>query len=187
MASSSPKRPVTYEILNEVPDTKVGEIVFGELYVSPRPALPHASASSILGGLLTGPFWFGQGGPGGWIILDEPELHLSGDALIPDLAGWRRERLPRLPDVAALTVPPNWVCEVLSPSTEQLDRSKKLRAYARERVDHVWLIDPVVKTLEVLRLEQDAWRLLGVWANDERLRVEPFDAIELDLALLWAR
>jgi Uma2 family endonuclease len=127
------------------------------------------------------------GGPGGWIVLDEPELHLHGDVLVPDLAGWRRERMPELPDAAAFELAPDWVCEVLSPSTAAVDRADKLPIYAREGVQHAWLLDPTAKTLEVLRLEGDAWRLLATWRDEAVVRAEPFDAFELDLAVLWAR
>ena len=127
-------RPATYEDLCNVPDHKVAEILDGELIVSPRPALRYASASSRLGGILGGPFDLGPDGPGGWWILDEPELHLRDDILVPDLAAWRRERLPFVPDAAYMTLAPDWACEVISPSTERIDRSRKMRIYAREDV-----------------------------------------------------
>lgn len=186
MAESAPRR-ATYADLAALPENVIGEIVDGELIASPRPALRHARASSRLGGVLGPPFDVGDGGPGGWIILDEPELHLSGDALVPDLAGWRRERVPEMPDVDAFTLAPDWVCEVLSPSTGVLDRARKLPIYARERVGHVWLVDPRLQTLEVFRREGSDWLLLGTFAGERRVRAEPFDAIDLDLSLLWAR
>ena len=170
-----------------VPDHLVAEIVDGELHTSPRPASRHARASSALGGVINGPFDSGVGGPGGWLILDEPELHLGDDVLVPDLAGWRRERMPEMPDAAHFTLAPDWICEVVSPSTGALDRSRKLPIYAREGVARAWLIDPLLKTLEVLRLEAPRWVLLTTFAGDTKVRAEPFDAIELDLALLWAR
>ena len=164
----------------------VAEILDGELHVSPRPAPRDVTASSVLGGVLSGPFHTGRGGPGGWWILDEPELHLDPDVLVPDLAGWRRERLPRIPDEAYFTLAPDWVCEVLSPSTERIDRVKKLAIYAREGVRHAWLLSPGNRTLEVLRLEAGRWVLLVTHAENEVVRAEPFEAIELDLATLWA-
>ncbi len=179
------RRPATYEDLMAVPDHLVAEIVEGELYTSPRPAPRHATASSGIGGVLWGPFNSGRGGPGGWWILDEPELHLGRDVLVPDLAGWRRERMPRLPDEAYFSLAPDWVCEVLSPSTAALDRVKKLTVYARERVPHAWLVDPIAQTLEVLRLESGRWTILGTWAGADRVRAEPFDALDLELPLLW--
>ena len=134
---------------------------------------------------MRGPFDRGRGGPGGWRILAEPELHLARDVVVPDLAGWRRERLPRLPDEAYFSVAPDWIGEVLSPSTAALDRVKKLNIYAREQVAHAWLVEPIAQTLEVLRLESGRWVIVGTWAGPAAVRAEPFDALELDLTLLW--
>src|SRR5690349_20268531 len=134
---SGSKRRATYEDLETVPPNRVGEIVDGELYVSPRPALLHLRAAFRLGSLLGMPFDLGRGGPGGWIMLRKPELHLGDDALVPDLTGWRRERMPQMPDTEAFTLAPDWVCEVVSPVTEVLDREKKMKAYAREGVSHL--------------------------------------------------
>jgi Uma2 family endonuclease len=122
---------------------------------------------------------------GGWRLLFEPELHLANDIVVPDVAGWRRERLPSLPEQAYFTLRPDWVCEVVSPSTASMDRVKKLAIYARERVDHAWLVDPIARTLEVLRLNDGHWTIVATAADAEVLRVEPFEAIELDLSLLW--
>lgn len=155
------------------------------MHVSPRPAPRHADASSGLGGALRGPYDRGRGGPGGWRILDEPELHLGGDVLVPDLAGWRRERLPTLPEQAYFSIAPDWVCEVVSPSTASLDRVKKLSVYARERVNHAWLVDPIARTIEILRLENDLWTIVATAADLAIIRAQPFEAIELDLSLLW--
>lgn len=186
MAGLPAKRKATYEDLLALPEHVVGEIVDGELHTSPRPASLHARAMSRIGFELIGPFDKGTGGPGGWIILDEPELHVVGQIVVPDLAGWRRERMPELPDATAFELVPDWICEVLSPSTEAFDRSKKMPVYARAGVKHAWLVDPVVKTLEVFRLDGAGWRLLGTF-TEERVRAEPFDALELELASLWAR
>ncbi len=180
------KRRATHDDLLAVPEHLVAEIVDGDLVTSPRPALPHAEASSALGGELRGPFQRGRGGPGGWIILDEPELHLSSDVLVPDLAGWRRERMPFIPNRAAPELAPDWVCEVLSPSTSTLDRVRKLPIYARERVNHAWLVEPIQRTLEVLRREGERWVVIGSFEGDAVVRAEPFDAIELELGALWA-
>jgi Uma2 family endonuclease len=179
------KRPATYADLEALPPNVVGEIVEGELYASPRPAIPHAVAASQLGGELIGPFNRGRGGPGGWIILDEPELHLGEDVVVPDLAGWRRERMPQPPRTAATSLAPDWVCEVLSSSTVALDRGAKLRVYAREGVRHVWWVDPVARTLEVLRLEGTHFLLLDTYTGQARVRAQPFEALELELAVLW--
>ena len=183
------KRRATYEDLLAVPAHRIAQIVDGVLITQPRPASAHAQASSALGGELFGPFRRGKGGPGGWILLDDPELHLRDDVLVPDLAGWRRERMPELPNTSAFELAPDWVCEVLSPSTAALDRAEKLPIYAREGVRHAWLVDPGVRTLEVLRLEGRGphWLLVGIWSGDGGVRAEPFDAIELGLGALWAR
>ncbi|HEY5565838.1 MAG TPA: Uma2 family endonuclease [Gammaproteobacteria bacterium] len=179
------KSGATYEDLCALPDHLVGEIFGGELYATPRPSLPHAHAASVLGVELGGPFHRGRGGPGGWWLLDEPELHLSEDVVVPDLAGWRRERLPAIPAMPYLTLAPDWICEILSPATETIDRSKKLVVYAREGIRHAWLINPAAQTLEVLRLESKRWTMLTTYAGDATVRAEPFDAVELELAALW--
>ena len=179
------RTPATYDDLLQVPHHLVAEIVDGDLHATPRPAPRHAAASSGLGGALHGPFDKGRGGPGGWRILDEPELHLGRDVVVPDIAGWRRERLPHLPDEAYFTVAPDWICEVVSPSTAAFDRTKKLAVYARERVSHAWLVDPLAQTIEVLRLEGGRWTIVSACAGLDVVRVEPFEAIELDLTLLW--
>lgn len=182
------QRTATYADLLAVPDHMVGEIVNGELVTSPRPSVLHAAVSSALGEELGPPFKRGKGGPGGWIILDEPELHFRNrEALVPDLAGWRRERLPEVPDTAAIDLAPDWVCEVLSPSTERLDRGDKRSIYARERVAYLWFVNPSTRLLEVLKLDGDTYRVHATYSSDERVRAEPFDAIELDLGILWAR
>lgn len=182
-----PKREVTYADLLDVPPNKVGEILEGELVVSPRPAFRHARAASELMGILSGPFNRGREGPGGWVILLEPELHLSRDALVPDLAGWRRERMPVMPDTAVCALAPDWVCEVASPSTASIDRGAKMRAYAREGVQHFWIVDPQAEALEVYRLTDRGLRLLHLYEGTAPVRAEPFDAIALELGALWAR
>ena len=188
MAARTTSASATYADILALPEHVVGEILFGVLHVSPRPAPPHAVAASALGEELGPPFKRGRGGPGGWVLLDEPELHLGQDVVVPDLGGWRRERMPEVPfDKAYFELPPDWVCEVLSPSTEASDRDEKLRIYGRECVRHVWLVDPLVRTLEILRLDGSTYRIVVVHRDDARVRGEPFDAIELDLATLWAR
>jgi Uma2 family endonuclease len=175
----------TYEDVLSAPEHKVAEILDGELFLSPRPAPRHAVACSRLGVMLGGPFDQGTGGPGGWWILDEPELHLGEQILVPDLAGWRRERLPAMPEEAYFTLAPDWVCEVLSPATERIDRSRKLRIYAAAGVAHAWLVNPVERTLEVLRLREGAWTIVAVATDQDPVRIEPFAAVELRLAGLW--
>jgi Uma2 family endonuclease len=181
------RRPATYEDLLAVPDPLVAEILDGDLHTSPRPAVPHSVATSSLGGELYGPFDRGRGGPGGWWILVEPEIHLGPDVIVPDLVGWRRTRLPEMPRGPFLEIAPDWVCETISPSTERIDRGRKLAIYARERVGHVWLLNPIAETLEVYRLEQGRWLLLATFAGDVTARAEPFDAVELELWRLWGR
>ncbi|MFZ5442634.1 MAG: Uma2 family endonuclease [Myxococcota bacterium] len=180
------RTPATSKDLDSVPEGWTGQIVDGELWALPRPAFAHGRVSSELGYELIGPFGRGRGGPGGWIILDEPELHLERDVLVPDLAGWRRDRLAETAaDAAFLTVAPDWVCEVLSPSTVRLDRVKKWRCYLRERVQWIWFIDPIGRTLEAYALSGADYARLGTWEAGERARVAPFDAIELELDALW--
>ena len=184
---STAKKSATYADLCALPDNVVGEIVAGELHVSPRPALPHARAAGGIFGDLSGPFDRGKGGPGGWLLLLEPELHLGADIVVPDLAGWRRERMPEMPLEAYATVTPNWVCEVLSPSTARFDRGQKLAVYASAGVEHVWLVDPLAQLQEVLALDGASWRIVAVHQANAVVRAVPFDAIELELAALWSR
>jgi Uma2 family endonuclease len=181
------KRRATYDDLLAVEEALVAEIIDGDLITQPRPATLHARAASRLGAELGGPFDRGKGGPGGWILLDEPELHLHGDVLVPDLAGWRRERMPELPDAAAIELAPDWVCEVLSPGTAAIDRARKMPLYARERVSHLWLVDPIARTLEAYRLGAPHWILVGAWSGDAKVHVEPFEPHELELSSLWAK
>ena len=183
---ADPVKRATYQDVLDAPPHLVAEILGGELHLSPRPGGPHTSAASRLGYLLGPPFDLGSGGPGGWIILDEPELHLDGDIVIPDLAGWRRSRLPAVPDQAFFTLAPDWACEVLSRSTAATDRADKLPIYARAGVHHVWLVDALQRTLEVLRATSGGWLIAAVHRGDVRVRAEPFDAIELDLSIVWA-
>jgi Uma2 family endonuclease len=179
------KANATYEDLVAVPDHLVAEIVDGRLHTSPRPAVPHALAATILGNVMGPPFHEGIGGPGGWWILHEPELHFAANVLVPDLAGWRRERLPNLPAAPAISLAPDWVCEVASPSTERFDRVDKLPIYAREGVGHVWLVNPVNRTIEIDRRDGAGWTLAGAQGGDGMVRLEPFEALEWELSRLW--
>ena len=184
------RQPATYDDVLNAPPNKVAEIIDDELIISPRPAGPHSSAESTLMGELGPPFARGRGGPGGWIILFEPELHLGSDVLVPDLAGWRRETMSAIAKTPAyFTIRPDWVCEVLSPSTERIDRSAKIALYAAAGVSQAWLVNPLQHTLEVLRLSSvempGQWTSLAVFKDEDRVRAEPFNAIELELAALW--
>lgn len=183
----SPKRRATYEDLMQVPENLVAEIIDGELVTSPRPASPHANAAYVLGGDVRrfhGPPG-GSDAPGGWWILFEPELHLGDDVVVPDLAGWRRERMPVMPNVVGFTLAPDWVCEVISPSTGRIDRSRKMGIYARAGVGHLWFVDPLLRTLEVYRLDGGRWMVVSTHGGDDRVRAEPFDAVELALPRWW--
>ena len=180
------EKPATYEDLMAVPENLVAEIIHGHLYTTPRPAPRHARAASSLGAKINPPFDFGDNGPGGWWILDEPELHLGTDVFVPDLAGWRRDRMAELPNTARFELSPDWICEVLSPSTERLDRAEKMPRYARHGVNWPWLVDPDIKTLETYELRDDRWLLLETLADDATVRLPPFDAVEFPLSALWA-
>lgn len=181
------KSHATYEDLLSVPDTMIGEIVFGALVTQPRPSSPHAWAATALTGDLDGPFRRGRGGPGGWVLLLEPELHLGADIVVPDMAGWRRERMPEMPEVAFFTLAPDWVLEIVSPSSMAHDRVDKASIYAREGVHYLWFVDPTARTLESHALESGRWVRTGAWKHSDRVRAEPFDAVEIELGELWAR
>lgn len=179
------KRPATYEDLLEVPDHLIAELIDGELYTSPRPASRHERVAGQLYRILGNAFDDGVGGPGGWWIVFEPELHLGGDALVPDVAGWRKERLPEFPDVIAWTIAPDWVCEVLSPGTAKLDRLLKLPKYARQGVEYAWIAEPMTRTIEVHQRIEGRMELVAVHTGDGTERIAPFDAVEIPLDRLW--
>ena len=185
--SELPPRAELYAQLEALPENQVGEIVDGVLYASPRPAIPHAKGTSQLLGSLMGPFDRGVGGPGGWLLLVEPEWWTGENVVVPDIAGWRRERMPHDPTGAYVELAPDWLCEVLSPSTARLDRTRKLPLYARTGVAHVWLVDPLARSLEVLALDGATYRLVASAGADEAGRFVPFEAIELELVHLWTR
>lgn len=186
MEKAPKKKRATYQDVIDSPPNMVAEIINGELRLNNRPRYPALAAATVLGEELGPPFKRGRGGPGGWILLDEPELHFEGDVVVPDLGGWRRERLPVIPDAAFVTIAPDWVCEVLSKSTERMDRAEKMPLYASVGVKFAWLVHPRHRTLEAFKLQRRRWLSIGVYKDDDRARIEPFDAIELDLALLWA-
>ena len=186
--ATPPRRRATYQDVLDAPPHKVAEIIDGALQMSPRPAFPHARASSKLGGKLTvfdeDPGGRG-GGPGGWWIIDEPELHLGDDVLVPDLAGWRRERMPQCPDTAYCAIAPDWVCEVLSPSTRKHDLGRKRAIYAREGVRWLWFIDPDTRTLEALERSNDVWVVVDILTDDAAVSLPPFDKTTFRLNALW--
>lgn len=185
MAESAP-RIATYADLADLPSHVVGEIIGGELVVHPRPGPRHARAASRLGASLDGPFDRGIGGPGGWWLIDEPELHLGAEIVVPDLSGWRVEQLPELPDAAYFEQAPNWICEVLSPSSAASDRADKMPIYAAAGVGHAWLVDPLLKTLEAYRLQQQHWVLIQTYRGQASAPIEPFEQVPLELGMLWA-
>jgi len=185
MSERPPNRVATYEDVLAAPEEKVAELIDGALYLSPRPASRHARVTAVLGMILGPAFDFGTAGPGGWWLIDEPELHLGPQIVVPDLGGWRRERMPIFPDVAYFDLPPDWVCEVLSPSTSRLDRLKKLPIYAAHRVAYAWLIDPSKRTLEIYGLQNGRLNLVSEHAGEESVCAAPFDAIPLELRALW--
>lgn len=184
------RRPARYDLILDVPDTKVAEIIDGELIVSPRPASPHANSASAILVDVRGSF---HGlpeetqGPGGWWILMEPELHFGDDVIVPDLGGWRCARMTDLPSVAAFALAPDWVCEVVSPSTGRIDRGRKMRIYAREGVAWLWLVDPLLRSIEVYGLDDGEWVVKAVHASDGPARLAPFDALELDVRRWWLK
>src|SRR5262249_44809037 len=162
--------------LLDAPEGAIAELIAGELFLQPRPALKHTEAGSVLGMLIGTPFRLGRGGPGGWVIQYEPELHLGENVLIPDLAGWRRPRPPELGlTLAYASIAPDWVCEILSPSTQGIDRVKKLPIYGHHGVQHTWLLDPTSRTLEVFKLRDGLWSLLSTHEGNAEVRAEPFD------------
>lgn len=179
------KRAATYEDVLNAPENKVAEILDGELILSPRPAMRHAAATVAIQSILWTRFDDGERGPSGWIVLVEPELHFGAAIVVPDVAAWRRERLPAVPDRPWLDLAPDWVCEVLSPSTVRIDRGRKLSVYAAAGVAHAWLVNPIDRTLEVLRLQQGSWVIVVTLGGSDVARIPPFQALELELARLW--
>ena len=184
MAEPARKR-ATYDDLYNIPEHMTGEIIDGELIVSPRQSSEHVFATLLLGSEIVVPYHHGRGGPGGWIILPEPEIKLIEDTFVPDLAGWKKEHFSKPEGHNWISVAPDWVCEILSPSSIRHDRITKMGIYAKHRIPYFWLIDPINKTLEVLRLESGRWVIIGTSAENAKVRAEPFQEIEIDLANLW--
>ena len=187
---SEAKKKKTYDDLWEelcaLPDNVVGEILDGELVVTPRPSPLHANVSSTLIMKIGGPFCLGEGGgPGGWWILNEPQIHFPGIDIVPDIAGWKRDRLPELPKTARFELAPDWVCEVLSPSTARYDKISKLRTYADNKIPYYWIVDPQLRTLEVLTFDGRGYRLEMAFEGADRVSAPPFDAVEINLEVLW--
>lgn len=191
MAGDPIRKRATYQDVLDAPENMVAEVLDGELHLMPRPRRKHTRNASALGAFLVGSFDHGIHGPGGWTILDEPELHLGPepDILVPDLAGWREGRLIDKDDVDEpfITVVPDWVCEILSPGTRRTDRMKKMPIYAREKVGHVWLADPEERSIEVFRYAETGFMLVGTYGGEEAVRAEPFDALAIAPDFVWGR
>lgn len=181
------RRPVSYQDVLNAPPHLIAEIIDGELSLQPRPAPAHAVATFGMASTLGSMRGRGGGGrPGGWQLMHEPELHLDAQVLVPDIAGWRLDRMPEAPRKAFITLPPDWVCEVLSPSTAKMDRTSKMRIYARFRVQHVWLVDPISRLLEVYSLSGEFWQRTHALEGHEQQRIPPFEELEIDLSQWWA-
>ena len=185
------QQKATYQDVLDAPENMVAELVDGALYTSPRPRSPHARAYSSLGGRLFSRYDAGEGGPGGWWIIDEPELHFGTapdrDILVPDVAGWRRQRMPEYPDVSYFTLVPDWICEILSPTTRHLDEGHKRDIYAREGVPYLWFVDPKARTLEAFELQDGRWESIAVLTGDDPVSLPPFtEATPFPLTALWS-
>ncbi len=178
-------KPANYQDIIDLPENMVGEILNGQLETHPRPAPKHALASSSVGDELVSPFQKGKGGPGGWWILDEPECHIGGHIMVPDLAGWKKQRMPSLPDIAWFEVVPDWICEILSPSTARVDRIVKMPIYADLGVKFIWLIDPNLQTLEAYQRQETHWLLIASYAEQQTVSIAPFAEHSFSLSTLW--
>lgn len=180
------RKPAVYDDLYKIPENMTGQIIGGELTVTPRPSRKHIYATSALDKKVGPPYQFGEGGgPGGWVILIEPEVGFGNDIFVPDIAGWKKERYPKEEPHNWIAVVPDWVCEVLSPGTVRVDKVRKMPIYARHGVPHLWLIDPLEKTLDIFRLEAGRWVVVGLYMEDDRVCTEPFNQIEITLSDLW--
>lgn len=178
-------RPATYADIEALPPHIVGQIIFGALHTHPRPAPRHGVAANNLGHQVTGPFRLGRGGPGGWIFMVEPELRLGPHVLVPDIAGWRVERLTPFPETAFIETPPDWLAEVLSPSTQAIDRTDKLAVYAEYGVGHCWYVDPIARTLEVFALTGSKWLIANTFKDGDPVTAPPFEVHTFPLDVLW--
>ncbi|MBF0102744.1 MAG: Uma2 family endonuclease [Desulfobacterales bacterium] len=179
------EREVCYDDLYSIPNSMIGQIIDGDLIAMPRPTYRHSNVVSALEDEIGPSYRRGRNGPGGWIILFEPEIQFGKNILVPDLAGWKKEHLPSPPETNWCEVSPDWVCEVLSPSTIRIDRIKKMNIYAAYNVPYVWLIHPIDKTFEVFKLEHGRWILLSIHGENDKVRAEPFQEVEIDLNTLW--
>lgn len=188
MSAVIAERKTPYQSLLELPEHVVGEIINGQLYTQPRPAAPHALACASLEIEIGSAYHKDRGGPGGWWIIVEPEIHFVRDTevLVPDIAGWRRERLPKMPRDHRFEVVPDWVCEMLSPSTARDDRVTKMPVYARYGVPYLWPVDPLARSLEAFALEQGRWVVIGLYGDQAEANISPFQELALQMTELWA-
>jgi Uma2 family endonuclease len=184
MALKQP-RAATYADLEALPPNMVGEIIFGTLHAQPRPAFRHGRAAARLQTKLGGPFDLDHKGPGGWVFITEPELHLGPHVVVPDIGGWRRERMAELPNAHWTDIAPDWLCEILSPSTQRIDRTDKLAIYASFGVKHCWYVDPIAKTMEVFTLTGDKWLLAQTYKDADPVTAPPFETHTFPLDVLW--
>ena len=184
MANVKPK-PATYADIEALPPHVTGEIIFGSLVTQPRPARRHSRAATRMGMVLGKPFDMGDDGPGGWVFIDEAELHLGPHVLVPDIAAWRIERFTETEEGPWYEVPPDWVCEILSPSTSKRDRTDKMRIYATCQVQHLWLLDPADRLLEVYERQGSSWLRTQIFQDREDVKAPPFDAITFSLGQFW--
>jgi Uma2 family endonuclease len=183
--SEPAKKSASYGDLYTIPENMIGEIIDGELVATPRPSGEHSNAAFALSAEIGPAYRFGRGGPGGWIILYEPEIKFGDNILVPDFAGWRKERFPGWPQENWFTMVPDWICEILSPSTARNDRIKKMPIYARHEVQYLWLLDPRDRTLEIFRLKSGEWVKLAGFAENDKVKAEPFDEVQLELGNFW--
>lgn len=181
-----PRRPATVADWEAVPAQYTAHLIDGELFAMSRPRPHHAMAQSGLLTSLSNPFHRGLGGPGGWLILPEVDVRVRRDIVAPDLAGWRRERMPSVPDETPIPLAPDWVCEVLSPGTEAFDRGVKATWYAAVGVSWLWFVDPEAQTLEAYSNDAGAWRPAGSWRNADTVSAPPFESLEWSLLMLWS-
>ena len=185
MSQLAKARSAVYADLEALPSNQVGQILMGTLHAHPRPTPRHARAATRMVSELDGPFDRGRGGPGGWIFLIEPELDLGPHVVVPDIAGWRRDRLRRLPETPFIEIAPDWACEVLSPSTVRIDRTDKLTIYGQFGVQHAWYVDPDARTLEKLELTGDKWLLAATYKDGDGVSARPFEPHVFQLDALW--
>ncbi|MEY4544369.1 MAG: hypothetical protein RL685_564 [Pseudomonadota bacterium] len=181
-------RLATFEDLLRLPEGVRAEVLEGQVITSPAPLPKHSKAQRALGSFVGGPFDDddGHGGPGGWWIFVEVDVQLGlHDIVRPDLAGWRRERLLNPGDQRPILVAPDWVCEVLSPSTAVHDRIIKRNLYVLAGIGHYWIVDVDARTLEVFQRQDERWLLVGTYGDEAVARLPPFEEVELAVGRLF--